>query len=99
MLRFCIRIFLYLPDTDPLVRGTDPESGCFYHRAKMVRKTLTPTVLWVRYDFLPLEYDENVPAKSNEQKNLRYNAIARLQKHPLFKRILRRACGFQLYFL
>jgi hypothetical protein len=26
-------------------------SGSFYHKEKMVRKTLTPTVLWLLFDF------------------------------------------------
>jgi hypothetical protein len=31
---------------DPLVRGTDQDpSICFYHQAKIVRKTLIPTIL------------------------------------------------------
>ncbi len=38
-----IRMFLGPLDPDPLVRGTDP--GAFYHQAKIVRKTLVPTVL------------------------------------------------------
>jgi hypothetical protein len=33
------------PDPDPLVRGMDPDPGSFYHQAKVVRKTLIPTVL------------------------------------------------------
>ena len=53
------------PDSDPLVRGMDPDpdpaldpdpvpqvfgppgsgSGSFYHHAKIVRKTLIPTIL------------------------------------------------------
>jgi hypothetical protein len=37
-----INMFLSLPDQDPLVRGMDPDS---YHQAKILRKTLIPTVL------------------------------------------------------
>ncbi len=41
------------PDPDPLVRGMDPDPdpaldpdpGSFYHHAKIVRKTLIPTIL------------------------------------------------------
>jgi hypothetical protein len=40
-------------------------SGSFYHRAKIVRNTLIPTVLWI---FI-FEKWCNVPSKSNEQKN------------------------------
>ncbi len=46
MLRIRIRrihTFLGLPDPDPLERGTDG-SGYFYHKAKIVRKTLIPTL-------------------------------------------------------
>ncbi len=45
-------------------------SGSFYHQAKIVRKTLMPTVLWLLYDYLSLKIDVNVPSKSNQQKNL-----------------------------
>jgi hypothetical protein len=40
------------PDPDPLVRDTDPSIsqrygyGSFYHQAKVVRKTLTPSLLF-----------------------------------------------------
>jgi hypothetical protein len=39
------------PDQDPLVRGMDPDpalnpdSGSFYHHAKIIRKILNPTIL------------------------------------------------------
>ncbi len=33
------------PDPDPLVRGIG--SGSFHHQAKIVRKTLIPTALWL----------------------------------------------------
>ncbi len=39
-----IHMFLGLPDPDPLVRGVDPDPD-FYHHAKIVRKTLIPTIL------------------------------------------------------
>jgi hypothetical protein len=68
------------PDpSDPYVFGP-PGSGAgpssqrygsrsFYHQAKIVRKTLIPTVLWLLFDFLSLKNDVNVPSKSNRQKN------------------------------
>ncbi len=37
--------------------------------AKIVRKTLIPTVLLLLFDFLSLENDGNVPSKSNKHKN------------------------------
>jgi hypothetical protein len=42
-----IHMFLGLqdPDPDPLVRGMDPVPDSFYHHAKIVRKTLIPTIL------------------------------------------------------
>jgi hypothetical protein len=50
-----IHMFLDLldPDPDPLVRGLDPGSGSgsFYHHAKIVRKTLIPTILWLFLTF------------------------------------------------
>ncbi len=45
-------------------------SGSFYYQAKIVRKTLVPTVLWLLYDFLSLKNDVNVPSKSNKQKQI-----------------------------
>ncbi len=44
-------MFLGVPDPDPLVRvmdsdsDPDPTPDPFYHHAKMVRKTLIPTIL------------------------------------------------------
>ncbi len=31
--------------------GSGPGSGSFYHQAKIVRKTLNPTALWLLFDF------------------------------------------------
>ncbi len=36
-------------------------SGSYHHQAKIVRKTLISTVLWLLYDFLSLKNDVNVP--------------------------------------
>jgi hypothetical protein len=46
-------------------------SGSFYHQAKIVRKALMPTVLWLLYDFLSLKNDVrvNITSKGNKQKN------------------------------
>jgi hypothetical protein len=38
-------MFLGLLDPDLLVRGADPNPSITYHQAKIVRKTLIPTVL------------------------------------------------------
>jgi hypothetical protein len=54
-----IHMFLGLPnpDPDPLVRGMDPDPALdpdpdsFYHHAKIVRKTLIPTILWLFLTF------------------------------------------------
>jgi hypothetical protein len=54
---------------DPHVFGP-PVSGSFYHIAKLVRKTLIPTVLRLLFDFLSLKNDVNVASKSNKQKKL-----------------------------
>ncbi len=40
-----IHMFLGLPDPDPLERYGSSGSGSFYHHAKIVRKTLIPTIL------------------------------------------------------
>ncbi len=64
-----ILLFLVLPDPDPLVRGTAAApDGPFYHQAKIVRKTLIPSVLWHLYDFLSLKNDVNVASKQYHVK-------------------------------
>ncbi len=55
-------------DPDPYVFGS-PGSGSFYHQAKIVRKTLIPTVLWLFYDFLSLKNYKSSFEKY-KQKNL-----------------------------
>jgi hypothetical protein len=40
----------------------------FYQQAKIVRKTLNPTVLLLLLDFLFSQNHVNVPLKSNKQK-------------------------------
>jgi hypothetical protein len=62
-------MFSGLPDPhpDPLFRDTDPNP---YLQAKIVRKTLIPTVLCLLYDFLYMKKYVNVPSKSNMQKNI-----------------------------
>ncbi len=59
-----IYLFLGLPDPDLLFRGILLLS--FYHQAKIVKKTLIPTVLWLLLDFLSLKNYVNVPSKSNK---------------------------------
>ncbi len=49
-------MFLGDPDPDPVVRCTDMDPAP-EHQAKIVRKTLIPTVLWLLYDFLSLKND------------------------------------------
>jgi hypothetical protein len=46
-------------------------------QAKIVRKTLMPTVLWHRYDFLALKNNVfiNKPPKSNKQRNWKNSRI------------------------
>ncbi len=51
-------------------------SGSCYHQAKIVRKTLIPTVLWNLFDFLSLKNDGNVPSKSNKLKNILIKKIS-----------------------
>jgi hypothetical protein len=48
--------------------GSGSGSGSFYHQAKIVRKSLVPTALWLLFDFLSLKTDVNVPSKSKKQK-------------------------------
>ncbi len=50
-------------------------SGSFYHRAKIVRNTMIPTVLRLLYDILSLKNNVNVPTKSNKQENLEKNCV------------------------
>ena len=55
-------------DPDPHV-FVPPGSGSFYQHAKIVRKTLIHTILWLFFTFLFLKNDVNVASKSNKQKN------------------------------
>ncbi len=50
--------------------GYSSGSGSFHHQAKIVRKTLISTVLWLLNDFLSLKNVVNVPSKCNKQKNI-----------------------------
>ncbi len=66
-----IKCLSSVADPDEYVLGPSGSwSWSFYHHAKIVRKTLIPTVLWLLYGFLSLKYDMNVPSKINRQKNL-----------------------------
>jgi hypothetical protein len=49
--------------------GAGSVSGSFYHLAKIVKKTLIPTVLLLLFDFLLLKNDVNVPSKRKKHKN------------------------------
>ncbi len=70
------------PDPDPLLRG---RYGFFCHQAKIVRKTLIPTVGFL-YDFLSLKNDVNVASKSKKKKNLKKIIFCcRLEGHWLKK--------------
>jgi hypothetical protein len=48
------------PNPDPRVFWP-PGSGSFYHHAKIMRKILNPTILWLFVDFLSLKNNVNVP--------------------------------------
>jgi hypothetical protein len=45
------------PNPDPNPHVGPPGSGSFYHQAKIVRKTLIPTILRLPLDFLSLKND------------------------------------------
>ncbi len=53
-------------DPDPLVKRYGSGSGSFYHQAKIVRKTLIPTI-FVTFLYDVLCDDVNVSSKSNKQ--------------------------------
>ncbi len=69
-----------VPDPDPDPDPPDPHvfgppgSGSLYHQAKIVRKTLISTVLWL-HGTLIFENDINLPSKSNKQKNFIKNSF------------------------
>jgi hypothetical protein len=50
-------------------------SGSFYHQAKIVRKTLIPTVLGLLLDFLSLKNDVDVPSRRNKQNNFFFKLV------------------------
>jgi ssDNA-binding Zn-finger/Zn-ribbon topoisomerase 1 len=60
-----IRRFLGLPDLQSASGSVSHKhgsgSGSFLHQAKIVKKTLISTILWLIYDFSSLKNDVNVP--------------------------------------
>jgi hypothetical protein len=48
--------------------GSGSGSGSFYDQAKIVRKTVIPTLLKLLYDILSWKNDVNAPSKSKKQK-------------------------------
>ncbi len=67
-----IRMFLGLPDPDPLVRGTvRTRIRILLSSSKNSKKSLYcyGTVLWLLHDIISLKYDVNVTSKINKQKN------------------------------
>jgi hypothetical protein len=61
-------MFLGLPNPNHYYICTDLDP---FHQAKIVRKTLISTVLWLLYDFLSLKNSVNTSLKSNRyQQNL-----------------------------
>ncbi len=60
---------LSVADPDPYVFGPpvsgslSQRCGSFYHNAKIIRKILIPTVLWLLFHFLSLKNDVKVPSK------------------------------------
>ncbi len=80
-IRICMFLDLLDPDPDPLVRyesGSNSGAGSFYHQAKIVRKTLIPTVLRILYHFLSLKNDVIVASKSNKEKNFFLVAVLKV---------------------
>ncbi len=63
------------PDPNPDLDPPDPHvfgplgSGSFYHQAKIVRKTLIATILWLFLTFYVLCKCRGVPSKSNKQNS------------------------------
>ncbi len=47
----------------------------FYHQAKIVRKAVIPTVLWLLLNFLSLKNDVNIPSKSFKHKNFLLKSV------------------------
>ncbi len=68
--------YLYVfgpPGSGSISQRCGSGSGSFYYRAKIERKTLIPTALWLLFDFIYLKDDVSVPSKSNKQKNFFLN--------------------------
>ncbi len=70
VLRIRIRIFLSTLDSDLLSQRDGSGSGSFSDHAKIIRKILFPTVLWLFYGFLSLKNEVNIPSKSKKLKNV-----------------------------
>jgi hypothetical protein len=65
-------MFLGLPDPDLLALGMDPAPD----PAKIWRKTLILTALWLHSDFLSFKNVVNRASKSNKQKTLKFFVVA-----------------------
>jgi hypothetical protein len=71
VLRIRLRTYVFLhPESRSVGHRYGSGFRSFYHQAKIVKKTLIPTVLRLLYDFLSMKNDINVPSKSNKQKKL-----------------------------
>jgi hypothetical protein len=73
-----LMLFVSVPDPDPpdphvfgpsgfTSQRSGSGSGSFCHQAKIVRKTLIHTVLWLLLDFLSLKNDVNITSKSSRK--------------------------------
>jgi hypothetical protein len=64
------------PDPNPCPDPPDPHvfgpPGSFHHHAKIVRKTLIPTILCCFFYFLSLKKDVNVPKSNKQKKNKKF---------------------------
>jgi hypothetical protein len=68
-----IHQFFGLPDTDPLVRGMDPDPArirILLPSCKNNKKNLESYYFVTLFDFLSFKNNVNVPSKSNKQKKL-----------------------------
>jgi hypothetical protein len=56
------------PRSGPVRRRYGSEA--IHHQAKIVRKPLVSSILWLFFDFLTVKNDVNVPSKSNKLKKI-----------------------------
>ncbi len=80
--------YVFGPSGSISTRYRSGGSGSFDHQAKIVRKPMIPTVLWLLYDFLSLKNDVNVKVISTLKNNF-FVAILKVTENSRIRSLIR----------